>query len=93
MKGLPSASIITAEIDPLRSEGQMLAEKLRAAGVPVRYKNFDGVTHESFGMSAVLPEAKNAVKFAAEGLQESFKRAPTSGVGNAPGSEAAQSVK
>ncbi len=76
LKGLSPATIITAQIDPLRSEGAMYAEKLKAAGVPVSYRNFDGMTHEFFGMGAVVDKANEAVKFAAESLQASFA-APT----------------
>ncbi|MBC8126800.1 MAG: alpha/beta hydrolase, partial [Gloeobacteraceae cyanobacterium ES-bin-144] len=57
LKGLPSATIITAQIDPLRSEGEALAKKLTADGVVVAYKNYEGVTHEFFGMGAVVDEA------------------------------------
>lgn len=73
LQGFPPTTIITAQIDPLRSEGEMLSEKLKQAGVPVRYKNFEGVTHEFFGMGAVLKEAKQAVAFAAEGLRDGFE--------------------
>jgi len=76
LRGLPPATIITAQIDPLRSEGATLAEKLKAAGVPVSYRNYDGVTHEFFGMGAVVDTAKEAVRFAAENLQASLA-APT----------------
>ena len=69
---LPPATVVTAEIDPLMSEGRAYADKLKAAGVNVRHRNFDGVAHEFFGMGAVLPEAKQAVQFAAEGLKSSF---------------------
>ncbi len=72
LHGLPPTTVITAEIDPLRSGGQLLVAKLKANGVPVKYKNYEGVTHEFFGMGAVLDEAKNAVEFAAEDLKESF---------------------
>jgi len=75
LRGLPPATIITAEIDPLRSGGKMLADKLKAAGVKVNYKNYDGVTHEFFGMGAVLDEAKAAVAFAARDLKKSFAAA------------------
>lgn len=67
--GLPPATIILAEIDPIASDGEMYAEKLRAAGVSVRVRKFSGVTHEFFGLGAVLPEAREAVEFAAEGLK------------------------
>jgi len=73
LKGLPPTTIITAEIDPLQSEGQLLAEKLKAAGVEVSSRNFNGVTHEFFGMSTVVPEAKDAQEFAASALKRSLK--------------------
>lgn len=75
LSGLPAATIITAQIDPLRSEGQTYGEKLKAAGVPVAYRNYEGVTHEFFGMGAVLDKAKEAVAFASENLQSSFAQA------------------
>lgn len=72
LKGLPPTTIINAEIDPLRSDGEMLAQRLRDAGVPVRHRTFDGVTHEFFGMGAVVDTANEAVRFAAEGLNAGF---------------------
>lgn len=72
LSGLPSATIITAEIDPLRSEGKHYAERLLEAGVPVSYQNFAGVTHEFFGMGAVVGDAKRAVRLVANGMQGSF---------------------
>lgn len=72
LKGLPSATVLTAEIDPLMSEGQAYAERLKKDGVAVSYRQFDGVTHEFFGMNAVVPKAEDAQKFAAEGLKKAF---------------------
>ncbi len=74
LKDLPPATVITAEIDPLMTGGKNYADMLKKAGNDVRYRHFDGVTHEFFGMGAVLLEAKEAVKFAAEGLKSSFKK-------------------
>jgi acetyl esterase/lipase len=73
LKGLPAATIVTAQYDPLMSEGKMLADNLQKAGVKVQYKNYDGVTHEFFGMAAVVPEAKEAQAFAVEGLKSALK--------------------
>lgn len=72
LKGLPPTTIITAQIDPLRSEGKAYADLLKKAGVVVRYQNYEGVTHEFFGMAAVVDKAKEAQKFVAEGLKQAF---------------------
>lgn len=58
LKGLPPTTIVTAAIDPLRSDGQTLAERLKTAGVEVEARNYNGVTHEFFGMGAVVAKAK-----------------------------------
>lgn len=78
LEGLPPATVITAEIDPLRSEGKAYADRLREAGIDVEYKNYDGMPHEFFGMGAVLPESKNAVQVAATGLSDSTHLAQNS---------------
>ncbi len=72
LKGLPPTTIITDEIDPLQSEGMALADKLKAVGVKVDTKNYDGVTHEFFGMGAVVPEAKDAETYAVNQLKSAF---------------------
>ena len=74
LKGLPSTTIITAEIDPLQNDGEMLAEKLKAADVKVDSKNYSGVTHEFFGMAAVVPQAKDAQAYASDALKKAFKK-------------------
>jgi acetyl esterase len=70
---LPPATIITADIDPLRSDGERYARKLEESGVTVNYENFAGVTHEFFGMTAVLAEAREAVALAAQDLLQAFQ--------------------
>jgi acetyl esterase len=70
---LPPTTIITAQIDPLRSEGKAYADLLQPADIVVRYKNYEGVTHQFFYMVAVVDKSKEAQQFAAEGLKESFK--------------------
>ncbi|WDF46070.1 alpha/beta hydrolase [Chryseobacterium sp. KACC 21268] len=73
LKGLPPTTIITAEIDPLHDDGTMLADKLSAAGVKVNSKNYEGVTHEFYGMAIVVPQAKEAQAYAAEQLKAALK--------------------
>ncbi len=73
-RDLPPATIVLAEIDPLRSEGEVLAQRLQAGGVNVRFRTYPGVTHEFFGTGAVVDKAKQAVQFAADGLKSAFRR-------------------
>jgi acetyl esterase/lipase len=74
VKGVAPATVITAEIDPLRSEGEAYARRLQAAGVPVRERTFEGVTHEFFGMGAVVDKANEAVAFGADGLKSAWQK-------------------
>ena len=74
VRGLPAATVVQAEVDPLRSQGTAYIAKLRAAGIPVRAKLYRGVTHEFFGMGAVIDQSKDAVAFAADGLTGAFNR-------------------
>jgi acetyl esterase len=73
LKGLPSTTIILAEIDPLHDDGLGLAEKMRTAGVSVEVKEYAGVTHEFFGMGVAVPEAKAAVDFVAGKLKAALR--------------------
>lgn len=74
LKGLPATTIISAQYDPLRSEGELLRDNFKKAGIETNYKIYNGVTHEFFGMAAVLPEAKDAQAVAAAALSAAFKK-------------------
>ena len=71
---LPAATVITDQIDPLRDDGKAYADKLKAGGVAVEYRNFDGVTHEFFGMGLIIDKAMEAEKFAMDGLKMGFSK-------------------
>ncbi|MBL6454166.1 alpha/beta hydrolase [Belnapia sp. T6] len=72
LRGLPPTTIINAEVDPLRSEGEALAARLREAGVAVEQRTYPGVTHEFFGMAPVVADAVAAQSLMAERLREAF---------------------
>jgi len=74
LKGLPPTTIIAAQYDPLRSEGELLADNFKKAGVDTERKIYNGTTHEFFGMAAVVPEAKEAQSFAVDKLKSAFNK-------------------
>lgn len=87
LKGLPPTTIINAEIDPLRSDGDMLTDKMKAAGDDVTHKIYPGVTHEFFGMDAVVAKAKEAQDFAVSQLEKGFNNGAPGTIGTGPGKQ------
>ncbi len=75
LRGLPPVTLLNAQIDPLRSDGDLLANALKKAGVKVDHKVYDGVTHEFFGMAAAVGDAKGAQERAGADLRKLFRRA------------------
>ncbi|MEO6459577.1 MAG: alpha/beta hydrolase [Bdellovibrionota bacterium] len=69
LRDLPPTTLITAEIDPLNSEGRKLGSQLAAAGNSVKWRDYKGVTHEFFGMAAVIDEAKDAQDWSIERIK------------------------
>lgn len=74
LRGLPPATIVLAEIDPLRTQGALYAQKLMRAGVATKVAYYTGVTHEFFGMGAIVSKAKQANTFVANELKTAFSR-------------------
>ena len=74
LDGLPQTTLITAEIDPLRADDEALEKKLDDAKVSVKLKNYDGVTHEFFGLGAVVGDGKDAMEFATSRLKDAFAK-------------------
>ena len=72
LKGLPPATFVHAEIDPLLSEGMMYHERLKKAGVTTSGRTWKGVTHEFFGMGALVGAAMEAEQYAVDALKKSW---------------------
>lgn len=75
LRKMPPTTIVLAELDPLRSDGMLYGERLKALGVPTHMKVYPGVTHEFFGMGAVVDKAKDAMNFAVADLKATFAKA------------------
>jgi acetyl esterase len=83
LQGLAPVTIIAAQVDSLRSEGEVLAQRLSAAGVAVERREFAGVSHEFFGADALIPAAREAQQWVGERLRSAFTRTPA-GSGTQP---------
>lgn len=74
--GLPSTTLILAELDPLVSDGQALGQALAARGVAVDMVTYDGVGHDFFGMGALVNKAMFAQSHVAANLGRVFSSRP-----------------
>jgi len=75
LTGLPPATLITAEFDPLRDEGEAYGKRLADAGVPTRLTRYDGMFHGFFSMPAAIDRARVAIADVGQALRTSFRAA------------------
>lgn len=69
---LPPALVITAEFDPLLDEGAAYAERLRAAGVPVEYRCFDGTIHSFFSFYRLIDKGREAIALVGDRVRKAL---------------------
>ena len=68
LRGLPPATIILAECDPLHDQGVAYAERLRADGVPVELKVYPGMIHAFFSFLTLFEQGRDAVAYAGKAV-------------------------
>jgi acetyl esterase len=68
LRGLPPATIILAECDPLYDMGVAYAERLRADGVAVDLKVYTGMIHAFFSFIAIFDDGRAAVTYAGQAV-------------------------
>lgn len=76
LSGLPPALIISAACDPLRDEAAAYAGRLREAGVPVRYRCFEGMVHGFYKMADLLEGGRAALAEASDFVREQVRSMP-----------------
>lgn len=72
LTGLPPATILSAEYDPLRDEAEDYGRALRAAGVDVRVQRYDGMIHGFVSMADLFEDGRAAQRLVAERLRAAF---------------------
>ncbi|MCA9511402.1 MAG: alpha/beta hydrolase [Myxococcales bacterium] len=72
LAGLPPATVITAEYDPLRDEGEAYGRMLEDAGVGTLIVRYDGMIHGFVSMFGVLDKGRDAVELCSKRLREAF---------------------
>ncbi|MBP0621542.1 alpha/beta hydrolase [Cupriavidus consociatus] len=72
LHGLPSATIITAEFDPLRDQGEAYGEALQRAGNSATVRRWPGQLHGFASMQGMIDAASHALDAAAAALVQAF---------------------
>jgi acetyl esterase len=72
LAGLPPAHVITAEFDVLRDEGESYASRLKAAGVPVTLRRYDGMLHGFIHFTEPFDVGKQAIQDLAAAIKKSL---------------------
>ena len=77
LTGVAPAHVMTAEYDPLRDGGHAYVRRLRAGGVPVTERCYEGQIHGCFGMQAVVGASRGIIADAGAILRQALERAPS----------------
>lgn len=72
LRRLPPGLVVTAELDPLRDEGEAYAARLREAGVAVETRRYAGMVHGFTGMAASVDQARRALDEIQHALRAAF---------------------
>ena len=72
---LPATLIVTAECDPLRDDGERHARRLRAAGVDVELRRYEGMIHGFFQTTGALEGSRRLHRELGDWIRDHAERA------------------
>jgi acetyl esterase len=78
LAGLPSATILTAEFDPLRDEGEQYARKLCEAGVATDLHRLPGMIHVCIHFLGMAPASRVLFEVSREAIRTRFGKSEAS---------------
>lgn len=73
LAGVAPATVILAECDPVRPQGERYAAALAAAEVPVEVHEHKGMLHGFFGLDEIFPQSAGAMVIAGQRIAESLR--------------------
>ncbi len=73
LSGLPPASVLTAEYDVLRDEGDAYAARLREAGVAVEHRCYPGQIHGFIQLGPAFGVTRGAIEDVARSLRQALR--------------------
>ncbi|TQN32464.1 acetyl esterase [Haloactinospora alba] len=73
LSGQPPAFILTAELDPIRGEGEYYAQRLRDCGVAAEWQDSPGMVHSFLRYMHAVPAARQAAQPAFDALRRAFR--------------------
>ena len=76
LAGVAPALVVTAEADPLCSEGRAYADRLRSDGVQVTYSQYSGMHHGFIALTQLFPKAAQAMDEVVRALRTAFGFGP-----------------
>ncbi|MBI3513515.1 MAG: alpha/beta hydrolase [Proteobacteria bacterium] len=74
LRGLPAAYVLTAGFDPLCTEGEVFAQRLQEAGVPVAHRQWPTQIHGFITMGRIIAASSRALDDAGKALGRAFAR-------------------
>lgn len=73
LSGLPGATLVSVEIDPVRDDALHYAQRLNSAGVAAHHMSVPDAPHMAFHMRGVSPECAGIYAFIAQRLRLFFE--------------------
>ena len=68
----PPTLVITAELDPLRDEGEEYGERLRALGIETTITRYDGMFHGFVAFADFIDDGRTALEQAAAAIKQAL---------------------